>query len=259
MSGIQSRPELNGQRGVCMQYDEKKGRWEVRLDAGEVISVKESSLTTTTAPSKSSTAVPCHDPITKPKRKSATPTSGAAVRVSGIQSRPELNGQRGVCMQYDEKKGRWEVRLDGGEVISVKESSLTTTMAPPTSALIEAVENGHVELVKSMLAAGADANATNSKGVPALVQATCYGAHAAMAHALVGAQADVNATDVSGATALMGAARSGWHEVMYDLIQHKANVHAQSHGTALHKAAPTTYRSVFSLSVHPLECTVHPA
>ena len=47
------------------------------------------------------------------------------VRISGIKSRHELNGQCAVCTKPEAKKGRWTVMLQGGEQISLKESSLT--------------------------------------------------------------------------------------------------------------------------------------
>ena len=48
------------------------------------------------------------------------------VRISGIKSRHDLNGQCAVCIKPEAKKGgRWAVMLQGGEQISLKESSLT--------------------------------------------------------------------------------------------------------------------------------------
>ena len=47
------------------------------------------------------------------------------VRISGIKSRHELNGQCAVCTKPAANKGRWTVMLQGGEQINLKESSLT--------------------------------------------------------------------------------------------------------------------------------------
>jgi len=175
----------------------------------------------------------------EPQGSPDTLTPGAAVRVSGIQSRPELNGQRGVCVQYDEKKGRWDVRLDDGEVVSLKEISLTAIVAIPVTSLIKAAEKGHMSEVDALLAARADANAIMSDGVTPLMMAAREG-HLGVVDAVLAARADPNPMATNGGTALMMAARAGWPEVMNALIEHKADVHTQSHGTALHKAAAPT-------------------
>ena len=46
--------------------------------------------------------------------------SGNLVRMSGLGSRPELNGQTAVCCEYIPQKERWHVRLSSGEEISLK-------------------------------------------------------------------------------------------------------------------------------------------
>ena len=52
---------------------------------------------------------------------------GSRVRIAGISSRPELNGQFAVCLRHMAKKGRWLVRLEGdaAEELSLKEQALT--------------------------------------------------------------------------------------------------------------------------------------
>ena len=62
---------------------------------------------------------------TVPQQDPASLAVGMKVRISGIKSRLELNGQCAVCIKPEAKKGRWTVMLQGGEQISLKESSLT--------------------------------------------------------------------------------------------------------------------------------------
>ena len=52
---------------------------------------------------------------------------GSRVRIDGISSRPELNGQFAVCLRHVAEKGRWFVRLEEGDTseISLKEQALT--------------------------------------------------------------------------------------------------------------------------------------
>ena len=47
------------------------------------------------------------------------------MRIVGIKTRPELNGEEAVCLEHQAEKGRWLVRLEAehfqGEVIALKE------------------------------------------------------------------------------------------------------------------------------------------
>ena len=68
-----------------------------------------------------------------PAQPDATPSAaaplatGSRVRIAGISSRPELNGQFAVCLRHLAEKGRWFVRLEEGDTseISLKEQALT--------------------------------------------------------------------------------------------------------------------------------------
>ena len=50
------------------------------------------------------------------------------MRIVGIKTRPELNGEEAVCLEYQAEKGRWRVRLEAerfqGEAIALKERCL---------------------------------------------------------------------------------------------------------------------------------------
>ena len=76
-----------------------------------------------------------------PAQPDATPSAaaplatGSRVRIAGISSRPELNGQFAVCLRHMAKKGRWLVRLEGdaAEELSLNEQALTPSAAAPPS------------------------------------------------------------------------------------------------------------------------------
>merc|ERR1719428_1976655 len=40
--------------------------------------------------------------------------SGMRVRVAGLQAKPELNGQEGSLLEFNEQEGRWQVWMHDG-------------------------------------------------------------------------------------------------------------------------------------------------
>ena len=56
----------------------------------------------------------------------AAPLVGRRVKISGLSSRPELNGTEGVAVSFDDAKGSYNVKLDaGGAFMSLKPMSMT--------------------------------------------------------------------------------------------------------------------------------------
>ena len=53
--------------------------------------------------------------------------AGDHVRISGLISRPELNGQQGVVLLFDHQKARYGVRLADGKEMLLKPECLTRT------------------------------------------------------------------------------------------------------------------------------------
>ena len=49
---------------------------------------------------------------------------GKRVSISGLQTKPELNGSHGQCVLFDEKKGRYGVSIDGVGVLALKPEAL---------------------------------------------------------------------------------------------------------------------------------------
>ena len=56
------------------------------------------------------------------------------VQVVGLKGQPELNGQVGACGDFNEAKGRYPVKLEGGEAVLIKMMNLVAIddeVAPP--------------------------------------------------------------------------------------------------------------------------------
>ena len=49
---------------------------------------------------------------------------GLEVRLQGLKMKPEMNGQEGVLLMFDEVKGRWQMKLNSGKVLEVKPENL---------------------------------------------------------------------------------------------------------------------------------------
>lgn len=55
---------------------------------------------------------------------SVTLAADTKVRVSGLKAKPELNGQAGRLLKFDEEKGRWQTKLDSGKMLEIKPDNL---------------------------------------------------------------------------------------------------------------------------------------
>ena len=86
------------------------------------------------------------------------------------------------------------------------------------TALTAAADLGHAEIVRYLLAVGADVNAKTGHGNTALTLAAGRG-HAEKVRALLAAGADVNAKDACGNTALIFAASKGYTEIVRALLE----------------------------------------
>ena len=56
---------------------------------------------------------------------------GHEVRLQGLKAKPELNGQEGTLLKFDEAKGRWQTKLRSGKVLEVKPENLKFESEPP--------------------------------------------------------------------------------------------------------------------------------
>ena len=62
-----------------------------------------------------SAPLPARPADAAPSSSHVTPAiaPGARVELHGLQKAPELNGKSGVVERWDERQGRWQVRVDG--------------------------------------------------------------------------------------------------------------------------------------------------
>lgn len=97
LKGLVSRPERNGDRGEVQQYDPNSGRYVVQIeDTEENMSVKPSNL-----------------------------LQHVHLKLHGIESQPELNGERGTIIAWDSVKERYNVYvMKTSRVMSFKPSNV---------------------------------------------------------------------------------------------------------------------------------------
>ncbi|MDI9408013.1 MAG: ankyrin repeat domain-containing protein [Candidatus Pacebacteria bacterium] len=111
-------------------------------------------------------------------------------------------------------------------VDSANSGQVTTSQSDnPAGApkLLEAAFNGNSDLVKSLLAAGADVNARNAEGRTALMDAA-YKGNVKMVKLLLAAGASVNLQSKDGSTAMMSAVANGNKEVIDLLLKANAKL-----------------------------------
>jgi len=146
LKGLVSRPEMNGDRGTVQQYDPRSGRYIVVLeDSEETMKVKPSNLL-------QHVHVKLHGLESKPewngekatiiawdaknerynvyvmgvsKAMSLKPTNvildnGTVGMITGLQSKPELNGTFGTIKSFNSDSGRYDVQLSKDKVLRLK-------------------------------------------------------------------------------------------------------------------------------------------
>ena len=114
-------------------------------------------------------------------------------------------------------KGHTEIVKD----LLAKGADANTKVKSGDTALILAAFDGHTEIVKALLAKGAEVNAKGKDGWTALICAA-GGGHTTTVKALLEKGAEVNANDDYGQTALTGAKYRGYTETVELLKQHGA-------------------------------------
>jgi curved DNA-binding protein CbpA len=97
LKGLVNRPDRNGDRGQVVQYDARSGRYIIQLeDTDETMSVKPANL-----------------------------LQHVHVKLHGLESRPELNGQRGTIIAWDPAKLRYNVYImSTGKALSLRPSNV---------------------------------------------------------------------------------------------------------------------------------------
>ena len=146
LKGLVSRSELNGDRGTVQQFDPRSGRYIVVLeDSEETMKVKPSNLL-------QHVHVKLHGLESKPewngekatiiawdaknerynvyvmgvsKAMSLKPNNvildnGTVGMITGLQSKPELNGKFGTIKSFNSDSGRYDVQLSKDKVLRLK-------------------------------------------------------------------------------------------------------------------------------------------
>jgi ankyrin repeat protein len=117
---------------------------------------------------------------------------------------------------------------------------VNTPQGDGSTALHWAAYRDDLEMVKLLLAAGANAKAATREGAITPLLMACQNGNAALIETLLKAGSDANAVKSNGTTPLMMAAASGHADAVQTLLAHGANVNAKesAHGqTALMFAA----------------------
>lgn len=146
LKGLTSRPERNGDRGEVQQYDARSGRYVVVLeDTDETMSVKPANLL-------QHVHVTLHGLESKPEWNGQRGTiiawdpsneryniyvmglqravalkpgncileNGTCGKITGLQSKPELNGKWGTITNFKHETGRYDVQLSRDKILRLK-------------------------------------------------------------------------------------------------------------------------------------------
>lgn len=146
LKGLQSRPDRNGDRGEVAEYDEQAGRYLVFIeDSDEYLRVKPSNLLQhvhvklhgiESQPSlngQRGTIVAWSDvkerynihvmqigKIVSLKPTNVILENGTVGMMTGLQSKPELNGRYGTIKNFNPSTGRYDVQLSADQILRLK-------------------------------------------------------------------------------------------------------------------------------------------
>jgi len=94
LNGIESQPALNGKQGTVLAWDKNKERYNIYvMDLSKVVSLKPGNV------------------ILK---------DGTVGRITGLMSKPALNGRYGTIKSYVRDSNRYDVQLSSSQIIRVK-------------------------------------------------------------------------------------------------------------------------------------------
>lgn len=118
VTGLKTRPDLNGILGSIIEWDDAERRWKVHMDDGSGKMLRTCHLEMVSGSKGASKTPPDQPPTRSPKPDEAVKPRIAPnilVRIKGIKVRPELNGLQGVVTAWDPREESWAVRLHGAE------------------------------------------------------------------------------------------------------------------------------------------------
>merc|ERR1711959_524400 len=92
--GLEGRAELNGQTATILAWDDSKGRYNAYVPSiSRAVSLKPSNIVL---------------------------NDGTVGQISGLQSKPELNGQWGTITNFNTSSGRYDVQLSHDKILRLK-------------------------------------------------------------------------------------------------------------------------------------------
>jgi hypothetical protein len=98
-------PCNEGGLSCCIVFGGGACGWTVKMDLGDAIEL-------------------AHSQAVRRGVAQGMVSGGQTVRISGLQATPELNGELGIALSFNEENGRWLVRLRNGEGKQLKPTSL---------------------------------------------------------------------------------------------------------------------------------------
>ena len=115
IGGLKARPDLNGKRASVVQYASDRERYQVKvMEGGEELYLKPVNVKATPAASApvDATNATTQSPATAvgdAPSETADLAPETEVTISGLKSRPELNGKRGRVIKYVPDRERYHV------------------------------------------------------------------------------------------------------------------------------------------------------
>merc|ERR1712224_59886 len=92
--GLESRADLNGQKATILAWDVSKERYNIYvMDISKVLSLKPSNIVL---------------------------ENGTVGKITGLQSKPELNGQWATIKNFNAESGRYDVQLSADKILRLK-------------------------------------------------------------------------------------------------------------------------------------------
>ena len=154
---------------------------------------------------------------------------GMRVTISGLSSRPELNGMTGTALSFESAKGRYAVQLasGGGATLALKAANLSLAadedeQAAPTPEdngreLLECARYGEADELRQLIEGGTPADFTDAQGTSALHRAAANG-HLACVELLAAAGCP-HVANASGNLPLHWAVQQGHIDVVRALLR----------------------------------------
>merc|ERR1719446_134847 len=149
LKGLVSKPERNGDRGIIKQYDQRKQRYVVVLeDSEEAMSVKASNLlqhvhvrihglgapelngktgtilTWIESKGRYNIYVSALKRAVSLKPANVVLDNGVVGQITGLQSKPELNGTFGTVKEWIRETNKYDVQLSSAKTIRIKVENL---------------------------------------------------------------------------------------------------------------------------------------